>query len=225
MKLDRRFLVFLAVLSLAALACQTVMSSVQTKGSVDSTAAAPSVVLFEDDFSDTSSGWDDVEDVDGITGYRDGSYRILINKPDWYFWSTPGLNYSNVIIDVDATKIGGPDNNEFGIICRYKDPENFYIFSISSDGFFGITKFINGTQSGIGTNDLKFNDKVIRLGAATNHLRASCIGDSLTLEVNDQVLADFKDTDLSTGDIGLVASTYADPGTDIAFDNFVATRP
>ena len=225
MKFDRRFLIFLLILALSAISCQTVMSAVQTNEPSSSSSSAPARVLFEDDFSDPSSGWDDVEDADGITGYRDGSYRIQINKPDWYFWSTPGLNYSDVIIDADATKIGGPDNNEFGLICRYKDSGNFYIFSISSDGFYGISKFINGTQSLIGSEDMNFNDKVIRLGSATNHIRASCIADSLTLEVNGQVLADFKDTDLTTGDIGLIASTFADPGTDIRFDNFVATRP
>jgi len=226
MKLNRRLLVFAAVLSLASLSCQAVMSAIQNENSTSNTPdIASSRVLFEDDFSDPSSGWDNIEDADGITGYYNGSYRILINKSDWYFWSTPGLNYSDVIVDVDATKIGGPDNNEFGLICRYTDAQNFYIFSISSDGFYGITKFIDGTQSGVGSDDMKFNDTAIHLGASTNHIRAACVGDNLTLEVNNQVLADFKDTDLTTGDIGLIASTFTDPGTDISFDNFVASRP
>jgi hypothetical protein len=43
--------------------------------------------------------------------------------------------------------------------------------------------------------------------------------------VNGQILADVKDSDLSDGDIGLIASTFDESGVDILFDNFVVTRP
>jgi hypothetical protein len=227
MKFDRRFLLVFIALILISLACQAVTSGTQATGeqSTEPTRTASPQILFQDDFSNTSSGWDDIEDEEGFTGYRDGSYRIYINKTDWYFWSTPGLNFSDVIIDVDTTKQGGPDKNEFGVICRYIDVDNFYILAISSDGYYGISKFVNGEHSSVGVDQMEFNDKVIKLGASSNHIRASCVENRLTLEVNGQILADFKDDDLTAGDVGVIASTYEEPGTDIAFDNFTVTRP
>ena len=227
MKIDRRLLLVITALAFSALACQAVMSGLQKdagQSNPQSYSSSP-IILFEDDFSDSSSGWDNFEDEDGITGYREEGYQILIKKSDWYFWSTPGLNLADVIIDVDTFMHGGPENNEFGVICRYLNNENFYIFSISSDGFYGISKFVNGVQSGVGLDEMQFDDSTINLGAASNHIRASCIGENLTLEVNGRLLAGFKDSDLTLGDVGLIASTFNEAGTDIIFDNFVVTQP
>lgn len=223
MKLNRHFWIVFMLFAGLGLACQA--ASALQNPSETQPSVSTAVILFQDDFSDPGSGWDDYEDSEGITGYRDGGYRILINKTNWYYWATPGKTYSDVIIDVDAAKIGGPDNNEFGVICRYVDSDNFYILSISSDGYYGVSKFYEGELYPIGMEKMLFNDKVIRLGSADNHIKASCIGESLTLEVNGQVLADVKDSDLSSGDVGLIASTFEEPGTDILFDNFVVSRP
>jgi len=213
----------IAALAFVALACQA--TSPSGNPTSPDTAIPKAEVLFDDDFSDSNSGWDDIQDEEGITGYRDGGYRILINKTDWYFWSTPGKNFSDVVIEVVATKTSGPDNNEFGIVCRYTDENNFYIFSISSDGYYGISKFVNGDQSGVGMDDMQFNDKVIKLGTATNKLRATCNSDNLKLEVNGEVLADVKDANLTSGDVGLIASTFDEVGVNILFDDFVVTKP
>lgn len=223
MKSTRLFLFLVILLSVTALACRLVTGA--ESPAPQQASSSDLTVLFKDDFSNSSSGWDDYEDEEGITGYRDGGYRILINKPNWYFWATPGKNFSDVIIDVDATKIGGPDNNEFGVICRYQDENNFYIISISSDGYYGISKFTSGELYPVGMDQMLFNDKVIKLGASTNHIRASCIGENLTLEVNGEVLADVQDSDHKSGDVGLIASTFDETGTDILFDNFVVSRP
>jgi hypothetical protein len=52
-----------------------------------------------------------------------------------------------------------------------------------------------------------------------------CIGDTLTLFVNDQQLAQVRDNEFPSGDVGLIAGTYDTPGTDIRFDNFVVYKP
>jgi hypothetical protein len=225
---NRRLFLVVAVLVLASLACQAGATADNTSvpEAVTVEETTPKIeTLFEDDFSSTGSGWDDIEDEEGITGYRDGGYRILINKTDWYFWSTPGVNFSDVVISVEATKSGGPDNNEFGVICRYVDEDNFYIFSISSDGYYGISKFVAGEQSGVGMEDMQFNDQIIKLGASTNNLRATCNGSNLKFEVNGQTLVDVSDSSLTTGDVGVIASTLEEMGVNILFDNFVVTKP
>ncbi len=181
-------------------------------------------VLFQDDFSDPLSGWDQVDVSDGVTDYVDGVYRIFVNTTNTDVWANPGLSFNDSYVEVMATKVGGDNNNDFGLICRYQDENNFYFFIISSDGYYGIGKVVNGEQLLIG-NDSMPPSEVIRQGDESNHLRAGCVGSQLSLAVNGQILAEYEDTDFVSGDIGLLAGSFENPGTDIHFDNLVVTKP
>jgi len=181
-------------------------------------------VLFQDDFSDPLSGWDQVDVNDGVTDYVDGVYRIFVNTTNTDVWANPGLSFNDSYVEVMATKVAGDNNNDFGLICRYQDENNFYFFIISSDGYYGIGKVVNGEQLLIG-NDSMPPSEVIRQGDESNHLRAGCVGSQLSLAVNGQMLAEYEDTDFVSGDIGLLAGSFENPGTDIHFDNLVVTKP
>jgi hypothetical protein len=214
MKHQFRFALIVAALALAILACSS-EAGVSSGG-----------VLFQDDFSNSSSGWDRIRDSDMITDYENGGYRIQVLVDKKYVWANPkNLSFTDVHIEVDATQLGGPDDNDFGLICRYKDEKNFYTFIISSDGYYGIIKVKDGTQSLIGQNSLQTSDK-INLGKALNHIRADCAGSTLTLYINGTQLTSQQDNDFASGNVGLLASAYSSsPGTDILFDNFSVTKP
>lgn len=188
------------------------------------TAVVGPPVLFSDDFSDPGSGWDRLQTDEGVTDYDRGGYRILVNKPQSDYWANPGRMFGDVRIEVDATKAGGPDDNDFGVICRYQDTGNFYYFVISSDGYFGILRILDGETQSLGADGLKKSDAIL-LGGARNQLRADCIGNQLTLSVNGQQVHTVSDPSFATGDVGLLAGTYEVPGTDIHFDNFVVYAP
>jgi hypothetical protein len=191
-----------------------------------SVEGAEVVYLFRDGFTDTDGGWETVENEFGSTGYYNGAYRIFINQPDYYLWSNPRDQvFIDVRIEVDATKMAGPDTNDIGVICRYKDPGNFYVFSISSDGYYGVSKFINGEEQWIGMEAPQLDNVTIRTGTATNHIRADCIQQKLSLHVNGKHLIDVIDGDLSQGNVGLIAGTWDTPGTDVLFDNFLVIQP
>jgi len=219
-----RLRLFLLILALTgtALACQSVNSFTEA-GQVTS-QVKPERLLFQDDFSDPKSGWDSSHNEDGVTDYQDGQYRILVNTTNTDVWANPGLNFTNTIIEVDATKAGGEDNNDFGVVCRYADDQNFYFFVISSDGYYGIGKIKDGQQVLVGMESMPPTDAV-KQGAATNHLQAVCDGSTLRLVVNGQQLVETTDPDLTSGDAGLLAGSFETPGTDILFDNFVVREP
>ena len=180
--------------------------------------------LFEDDFNDTNSGWDRYADEDTFTDYTQNGYRIFVNTPDSYSWANPYLHLTDVIVEVDTYKLGGPDNNDFGVICRYQDVENFYFFVISSDGYFSINKYRGGTLEIIG-NEQYGESNVIRQGTASNQIQASCVGDTLEITVNGAALFNVQDVDFPSGDVGLIAGTFDEPGADILFQNFKVYRP
>ena len=182
-------------------------------------------VLFQDDFSNPDSGWDRVHESDGVTDYTgDGAYRIQVNTPNLDVWANPGLKFTDVRVEVDATKVDGPDDNDFGVLCRYKDLGNFYFFIISSDGYYAIGKVYQGDQTLLTGDSMSPSDAILQ-GAATNHLRADCVGSRLTFYVNGVKLAEVQDDAFAEGDVGLMAGTFDQPGTHILFDNFTVLQP
>ncbi len=181
-------------------------------------------ILFQDDFSDSGSGWDQVTFETGETDYKDGVYRIYVNEASVDYWANPGLNFTDVSVEVEATKVGGSDDNDLGIICRYQDTENFYFAVISSDGFAGIVKADSGEQTPISSEALE-PATAVREGNTTNTIRFDCVGDTLTLLVNGTQVATATDSEWADGDVGLVAGTFDTPGTEVHFDNFVVRQP
>ena len=210
-----RFVLFVLLLALFSYALSSCTSS--------STNAPSGTVLFQDDFSSSASGWDRYKSAEGTMDYDDGVYRILVNALQVNFWSTPHKDFSDARIEVDAGKIAGPDENRIGLICRYTGNQ-YYFFVISSDGYYGIGIFNNGQSALLGQSEMQSSDK-IKTGAAINHLRADCNGDTLSLVVNGFLVAQVHDPNLKHGDVGLLAGTFTQPGVDIIFDNFVVMKP
>jgi hypothetical protein len=182
-------------------------------------------LLFSDDFSNTSSGWDRVSETDYLTDYFENAYRITVNTDMTDIWANPAnLSFADMSVEVEATKNGGPDDNDFGVICRYQDVEHFYYGIITSDGYFGIIKTTTDGSTTIGRDSLGYSD-LIQQGFSTNNIRFDCIGDTLTLFVGGEQLDQQTDSDYTYGNVGLTAGTYATAGADILFDNFKVYQP
>jgi len=185
---------------------------------------SPGALLFQDGFSDPSSGWDRVEGPEGLTDYENGRYRILINATNADYWSNPGLYFEDVRIDVEAGKNAGPDDNDYGVLCRYQDAENFYFLIISSDSYYGIGIVQNGQQKLLEPPQM-YHSEAILPGNAANHIEAVCEGSRLALAVNGELIAEASDSTFSNGDIGLIVGSFDEPGVDIWFDNLSVKNP
>lgn len=182
-------------------------------------------ILFSDDFSSSSNRWDQVTDDSHITDYYNDTYRIMVNSTNSDVWANPGnQSFTDVHIEVDATKNNGPDDNDFGIICRYTDLTKFYYGVVSSDGYYAIMKMSGNGGNPIG-NDSMLQSGAINQGTATNHIRFDCIGSTLTLYVNGTQIDQQSDSDYTTGNVGLLAGTFSTTGADILFDNFFVYKP
>jgi len=182
-------------------------------------------LLFSDDFSDPNSGWDRVNETDYLSDYYENAYRILVNKDMMDIWANPDdLSFVDVSIEADSTKNGGPDDNDFGLICRYQDLDHYYYGIITSDGYYGIIKASSDGSNALGRDSLGYSD-LIHQGFTNNHIRFDCIGDMLTLYVDGVQLDQQTDSEYTSGNVGLTAGTYNTPATDILFDNFKVYQP
>lgn len=181
-------------------------------------------ILFRDDFSGENIGWATHEDSLSFAGFDLSGYRLWSKMPDFQFWSVPGLNFQDTLVQVRATKLDGPDDNLFGVICRYQDDDNFYALMVGSDGYYGIYKRVDGEQTLINQVHLDFS-AAIEQGEASNTIQAICQGDQLALIVNNVSLIQVSDGALSHGDVGIVVGNFSEPGVDILFDDFIVVSP
>jgi hypothetical protein len=184
----------------------------------------PGVLLFQDDFSSPNSGWNRYRGETYVSDYDEGTYRIAIFDKNIEAWALPGFDFVDVVIEVAATSEDGTENNVYGVLCRYSDPENFYFFLISSDGYAGIGLSYLGKRELL-TGENMFPSEAIIKGSATNLIQAQCVGNQLSLSVNGSLIYQVESEKLKSGDVGLIAGSYEDAGTEVFFDNFTVKNP
>jgi DNA-binding beta-propeller fold protein YncE len=206
-----RLVIFTLTLTLALPACQQVKSG---------------DVLFEDNFADPGSGWMRRADGEAVTDYADGEYQIEINAFNLNVWVASGPKLADSVVNVEARVAGGPDNNLYGVLCRYRDDKNFYFFFISADGYYAIGKFRDGKQTFLSGASYQYSDKILP-GQVANQLTATCAGNTLSLSVNGTQLAQAADQDFADGQTGLIAGTFEleESPVDIRYDNLLVTQP
>jgi hypothetical protein len=196
-------------------------------GSRESPTAVPTqskpeqrVLLYEDDFSDEDSGWDVYAEEDTEAGYADGEYRIGVHKVDFMAWGYPesGPELIDFEVEVDARKVEGPQDDNFGLLVRYQsDTDDFYWFQISADGYYSVDLRQGGEW--ITLVYWEATDAVEQGVDAANRLRVVCQGSQLSFFVNDTFLTEVVDDTLGYGSVGLAAGAYDEAGVVIHFDD------
>jgi hypothetical protein len=225
--LKKLFLIgFLADTLLAGCSFPLLNSGTNSTPTLGSEPGIPSsVLLFSDNFNSGSGEWRLIgSNLGSKISYEHQGLRIIINEINYAYWSTPGKNFGDVREAVSASRLGGPNDNYFGIICRFQAPESYYGFLVSSDGYFGIIKVMNGQFQLLGTQNMEYSDVIIK-DRATNRVRGDCIGSSLTLFVNGIQLETVTDRGFQAGDVGLLAGSHEIWGVDILFDDFAVYQP
>ncbi len=221
--MKKRIFMVLMVLSLAAVACS--IGSFGGDGAENTPDGVDQAnVIYSEDFSSTSSGWSEGSDDFSSSTYEDGQYRVLVTSEQYYSWYFVDEGGADVRLEVDTQTVTDK-GGDIGFICRRQDDENFYILRITSDGMYGIAKMINNEEITLGSGELEVSD-AINTGAASNHLRADCVGNTFSLYANDQLLDQVTDDTISAdGSVGLIVGTYDEGGQEVLFDNFMVIEP
>ena len=154
--------------------------------------------------------------------YDDGEYYIEVFESDFTAWASSGDRWEDVKIDVDARQVSGPDDNQYGVYCRYQDADNFYEFDISGDGYYAISLLQAGEYKTL-ANWTATN--AIKQGLASNHLAVLCEGNRLAMWINGEFVAEVFDDAFNDGEIALVAGSFDDPNVAVAFDNLRVSEP
>lgn len=213
--------IFMYSILLVLLSACSIVDSILPK---DSGNLPSGTVLFSDTFSSPDSGWNTLNQNGSYVIYQADGLRFLIDKPNLDFYSMPGYDFTDVRIEAEAIKIDGPDNNSYGIICRMQNEKNYYAFVISSDGYAGIIRVQEGIYELINSDSMEFAAS-INQGKSINYLEATCQGNELSFDINGVNQFLIKDNRFSSGDVGLIAGSFEEPGVDIFFDNLTVFQP
>jgi hypothetical protein len=183
-------------------------------------------VIFVDDFSDTSLWYSYDEDESYGFYYSDEGYHIY-NSIRWgVIWSIRERTFAHVGLEVDGTRVDGPSDSYFGVVCNFSDDgENYHTLVIGDDGFFGLGLMDDGEfefiESGMDESG------AIKLGTGeTNRIRGVCNGGHFLLYVNGELLLDSWDDTHSEGIIGLAVGHKSTGGrAEFRFNDFAVTYP
>ena len=184
-----------------------------------------SKVLLQDKFTNSKSGWDQVNETDYLIQYvKGGGYRIFVNAQDGGEAVWLSKNFKDVNVEVDAKYAAGPDDGLLGVTCRVKDKVGFYSFEFNPQGYYSIEKYVT-TSDGSKPETLAEGTLAPNTiqPESTNHLRGDCVGQTLTLYLNDQPLLQVTDSTFSSGGVGLIVQTgdSGEAGVDVLFNNFL----
>lgn len=177
-------------------------------------------LVFQDDFTDPESGWQEQAGPAGSMGYQESLFWIQVLAPQTNLVAALPENYwfpEDIEIEVQARKAVGQNDNFYGVICRYQDDLNYYWFVISSDGYYGIGKVKEGKPMLINRDQMPPSE-AIQQNDSWNNLRATCTGSTLSLYVNGYLVDQQQDGDFASGDIGLMAGSGAAGQVIVTFD-------
>jgi hypothetical protein len=182
--------------------------------------------LFEDAFDDPDSGWGS-DQRDGFDrDYGDEVYFFDLRASNWLAWASPGRDFSDVSVEVDAHTASGAQDGHYGVLCRYKNADRFYYLAVSADGYYAIFRRMeSGMEILTGDGSGMLSSSHIKTGTRVNRVLGVCDGDELSLYVNSQWLATVTDDEYARGDVGLGAGSGPGGSARVVFDNFTVTAP
>ncbi len=190
------------------------------------TACAGSDEPFTETFDEVGE-WRVAGDSNVSGEVVNGVYDFHVLADNFTFWTTAGLEFRDGIYEVEATQVGGPVDNGYGMIFRVDDEnDDFYSFQISGDGYVWIGRYKAG-----GTEEAQpiidewwFAAEAVNQGLnVKNQLGVQAEGANLIFYVNNQEVGRVTDDTFPSGDIGLMVRTLGIGDVNIQFDNFSVT--
>ena len=163
---------------------------------------SPGDLLIEDDF-DAPGQWDTADVPAATVQIADGVFHFDA-EAGRYIFSVDYRTQTDTVIEATARLWSEDSSNGFGLVCRANANGEGYYFLIGGDG--------SGTIRRSAGREVKplaawTKTNAVVTGGAQNRIRAMCDGDYLALYVNDQFVAEARDSLYRSGYTGFVVVT------------------
>jgi len=178
-------------------------------------------IVYADDFSSDQSGWPVESNNEEAFYYQDGRYYIEVNKTNHLRPITGGEYLQDMVVSITTRVESSSGNGDYGVLCRYADSNNFYMFEITQDAFYAIYVMRNSEWFPL----IDYTYSPILENQEDTVFEVACVGNTLSFAVNDVLLGSIDDTTIKAGDYGIFVGTFENPGNIISFDNLKVQLP
>ncbi|MBX3013292.1 MAG: hypothetical protein KF832_17365 [Caldilineaceae bacterium] len=198
----------------------------QAPAPADLLAQVEAIQAEEPTFSDDFSVWDETwsttsessafmhqgdEEVFSITYFGGEAVALSTNA------TLNDLALTNYLAEVDVTLVSGPAGDSgYGLIFRYVDEENFYLFAVNGDQF-ALASVIDGEFEQLLSAEK--STAIVTEPEASNRLGVLVEGTAITLLINGEVVQWVEDSTYTTGGIGLAVGASSGNSAEARFDD------
>lgn len=207
-----------------ALATATANANVTATAAVNATATAvvtshyppfTNLALY-DALTSSNSQWDSGSQCQ----FTSAGYQVSIARSGFFQWC---LNTKQLGDLAYQATMNIQQGNCGGLIFRYIDSNNFYLFEVCQDGTYNVGDFVSGKATYLYPNANKSSSAIHQGANQSNVLAVSVQGDTVNMFVNGQSIDTATSTTLTSstfnqGQIGLLADDTADP-TSVTYTN------
>ncbi len=141
--------------------------------------------------------------------------RVYLAQPSQRAWATANRQTSDFELELDLRALIPSQDVGYGLLYRYQDPSNYYLFAIGGDGYYTVAIVQNGALTPLRAWSQWPH---VRRGAAANRLRARCIGAVCSFYVNGEFTTQITHDAFLTGDLGFWAQTFSDDALDVVLE-------
>ncbi len=207
------------------------------------TSGAPGEIVYAAAFDGFPDEWEQYNER-RVAEVADGVLRLSNSEANNGSYSVAKQRFADFDLTFDARAVTGSENNGYGVIFRLQDRRNYYLFEVSSDGYYRVARVVAEDVRELST---WIESPLVNTGiGAANRLRVVARGDQFEFFINGeraqvcipnnpdaqstflmdtcidgQMLDTLTDATIAQGQIGAVIETFDASGVTVEFDNLV----
>jgi hypothetical protein len=179
-------------------------------------------VLYNDEFTDTSSGWPGTSEFDNYyIGYHEPEYyHVEVHEPnDKALVALPGFEFDDMTVEAevftDSPNTAQEGDFRYGLALR-RSGNQYYAFMISPTT--KTWQVIKSSPSGLVVLD-EGTDESIHDFDESDMLQIDANGPVFTFHIDGQPVSQVEDRDYASGDLAFIVETFDSPRAHIHYDS------
>lgn len=201
----------LSGLGLALYRAQSQQNPPVAAGTPGVTPSPTASVLFQDHFTDESTGWSN----DSHCFYGSGGYHIKGS----YICLAPTDDFTDTTITANVKQTSGSVLYGYGIAFRVQSNFDHYELNIDGNGKWSFVRCVSDKCDTL--VDFTANSAIHKGLNASNTLRVTASGSHFTFYVNSAKVGQITDSRFASGAVGLTGSDQLE----VVYGSFVVTKP
>ncbi len=151
---------------------------------------------------------------DGFAAPTGDGFKMHLSQPQQRAWAIADQSAADFDVELDIRSVIASEDVGYGLLYRYQNQDNYYLFAIGGDGYYTIAVVRDGELAPLRSWQQWPH---IRRGIASNRLRVRCQRSVCRFHINGEFTAQIKDSTFLAGRLGLWVQSFSDASLDVVF--------